>query len=387
MCELPFPDHASLSSPVTAKMLRQVLRPSPLPLRSLSYTSYRTYSSPPETKVPIALIASLRKQTHVSVSKAREALAHSGLSLPAALEWLQKDLETTGLAKAAKVASRETKHGLIAHAVLGSGGGLKEVGGVRAGVVELGCETDFVAQNRMFAELAVDVAHTAAFMSESEAEASTSSTTSPDGIPAFTKVTPTDILALPIIQHPSSTAQTFPPGTPISSAIHTTIVKVGENISLKRARTIVEPDAPLSPPSNAQTILRLSSYLHGAKHSLPAAPLGALALLRLRSPNLGALIREETFRADLAQLERALAQQIAGMHTLSVRPKPGQESPDEALYNQQLFTFPAIQGLTVQEALKSWSVQKGLIGSEQEEGGLEVLDFLRWAVDGSEEAE
>ncbi|HHG73557.1 MAG TPA: translation elongation factor Ts, partial [Persephonella sp.] len=67
-------------------------------------------------------------------------------NLEEAVELLRK----RGIAKAAKKAGRETKEGII-HAYIHAGG--------RVGVLlELNCETDFVAKNELFKELANELA-------------------------------------------------------------------------------------------------------------------------------------------------------------------------------------------------------------------------------------
>src|SRR6266542_3171312 len=74
-------------------------------------------------KIPVSLVAELRRKTQVSINKAREALTHSNGDINGALTWLQKDMMTTGPSKAAKVASRETKEGLVSVSVLSPGAG------------------------------------------------------------------------------------------------------------------------------------------------------------------------------------------------------------------------------------------------------------------------
>lgn len=89
----------------------------------------RAYST--QIKVPVSLIAKLRSQHPISIVKAREALAAANLDIPAALEWLENDLQAGGAAKQAKLANRVTKEGLIAVGVLGEGWGR------RGGIVEV----------------------------------------------------------------------------------------------------------------------------------------------------------------------------------------------------------------------------------------------------------
>ncbi|KAF8971695.1 hypothetical protein BDZ97DRAFT_1784640 [Flammula alnicola] len=349
-------------------MLRLAPRPS-LSLRSFLQCSYTTGTPPPAHKVPLALVAELRKQTQVSISKAREALTHSSGSIPGALEWLQQDLIATGTAKAAKVSSRATHEGLVSVSVLSHGAGLNTAGGVRAAMVELNCETDFV-EGTSYSQGWPWTSRTPLRSSLSEGK----------GTGAFADLSLDELHDAPLLSH--SDPGSAPAGT-VSTAIRDTIVKVGENISLRRARAIVE-DAPLSPTTHSA--LRLGSYVHGTLHSLACGRVASLALLNLRSPNLATLIRNETFRTDLGVLERSLARQIVGFDTLSIKSMPENTAEEQALYTQPFITLAGeFNGLPVEEALRKWSVSHGLVEGE-EEGGVEVLDFLKWTVGETEQA-
>jgi elongation factor Ts len=113
----------------------------------------RFYSKSAEKPSNVRLVAELRKLTEVSITKAREALAASNNDVSAALQWLQNDLAVSGAKKAAKVAHRAASEGLVCASVLshGTGSSLSSGahgyghGGLRAALVELNCETDFVA--------------------------------------------------------------------------------------------------------------------------------------------------------------------------------------------------------------------------------------------------
>ncbi|NPA52030.1 MAG: translation elongation factor Ts [Aquificae bacterium] len=92
------------------------------------------------------LVKKLRELTGAGMLDCKKALEETGGDLEAAVELLRKK----GIAKAAKKAGRETKEGLI-HAYIHAGG--------RIGVLlELNCETDFVARNELFKELANELA-------------------------------------------------------------------------------------------------------------------------------------------------------------------------------------------------------------------------------------
>jgi elongation factor Ts len=96
--------------------------------------------------VDAKLVKTLREITGAGMLECKSALEEANGDLELAVEILRKK----GVAKAAKKAGRETKEGLI-HAYIHPGG--------RVGVLlELNCETDFVARNELFKELANEIA-------------------------------------------------------------------------------------------------------------------------------------------------------------------------------------------------------------------------------------
>jgi len=96
--------------------------------------------------VDAKLVKKLREMTGAGMLDCKKALEETNGNLEEAVELLRKK----GIAKAAKKAGRETKEGLI-HSYIHAGG--------RVGVLlELNCETDFVARNELFKELANELA-------------------------------------------------------------------------------------------------------------------------------------------------------------------------------------------------------------------------------------
>ncbi len=91
-------------------------------------------------------VAKLRSMTNVGMMEAKSALTEAAGDFDQAVEILRKK----GSAKAAKKADRETSEGR-AHCYMHSNGKI----GV---VVEVLCETDFVARNEAFVELCNDIA-------------------------------------------------------------------------------------------------------------------------------------------------------------------------------------------------------------------------------------
>jgi len=96
-------------------------------------------------KPSAADVKALREQTGAGMLEVRDALAEAGGDLEAA----KKALREKGLAKAAKRGGRATSDGKIASYIHG--------GGTKGVLVEVGCETDFVANTDKFQEFAKDI--------------------------------------------------------------------------------------------------------------------------------------------------------------------------------------------------------------------------------------
>ncbi|KAJ7193298.1 elongation factor Ts, mitochondrial [Mycena pura] len=322
----------------------------------------RCYSTSGPEKPSLKLVAELRKLTEVSIVKAREALSASNNDVQAALGWLKNDLVTSGAKKAAKVQNRNTGEGLVSVAILSAGSGSRAGSGVRAAMIELNCETDFVGRNELFGKLAADIAHTAAFMSE----------------PADFEPYPVDILnGTPLL---SAINPNPDPTTTVASAIRDMISKVGENVVLRRAVTVFH-----EPPRSRELGQRLISYLHGSVHVSNQGRIGVLGLLGLSSSRLGALFASKAFCDDLERLERSLARQIAGFDTRSIRSHD--DKRDETALYEQPFMFPGdLMGQPVGEALATWARAYNFVNGAGD-SGIEVSRFAKWTVAEPLEAE
>lgn len=140
-------------------------------------------------KINIELIKKLREETGVAIIRIREVLEEVGGDEKKALEVLKKE----GLEKASKREGRITSEGKVfvyAHHT-----------GKIVGIVELLCETDFVARNELFEKLGKDLAMQAASMGETDFEKQD-----------FIK----------------------DPGKKVSDLVKELIAKIGENIKLGR---------------------------------------------------------------------------------------------------------------------------------------------------------
>lgn len=93
-------------------------------------------------KIDSTLIKELREKTGAGILSCKQALQKSEGDLARAIDILRAE----GLVKAAQREGKETKEGLIRMKV--------EEGGKKAALLELNCETDFVARTPEFAQLA-----------------------------------------------------------------------------------------------------------------------------------------------------------------------------------------------------------------------------------------
>lgn len=142
--------------------------------------------------VDLTLLKKLRNETQVSIADCRKALESSNNDYKKALEWLKKN----GLEKAAKKSDRKTSQGLIESYIHQNG----RVGAL----VEVLCETDFVARTDEFKTLVHEICMQVAAMNPKDVKA---------------------LLAQDYIRDASKT---------IDSLIKEAIAKLGENIVVKR---------------------------------------------------------------------------------------------------------------------------------------------------------
>ena len=104
------------------------------------------------SEVSASMIKDLRERTGAGMSDCKKALTEVGGDMDKAIDYLR----AKGLAKAAKKAGREATEGAIVSYIHGGG---------RIGVLlEVNCETDFVARNEDFQSFTRDVAMQVAAM-------------------------------------------------------------------------------------------------------------------------------------------------------------------------------------------------------------------------------
>jgi len=109
-------------------------------------------------KADIKLLKKLREETSAAIADCRSALEESDNNYEKAREWLKKH----GINKAGKKGDRETSQGIIESYIHGN---------ARVGaMVELLCETDFVARTDEFKDLAHEIGMQVAAMKPKDVE-------------------------------------------------------------------------------------------------------------------------------------------------------------------------------------------------------------------------
>src|ERR1700728_5263971 len=198
--------------------------------------------------ITAGMVKDLREKTGAGMMDCKAALNETGGDLEGAVDWLRKK----GLAKAAKKAGRVAAEGLIGVAIKGTEGV----------VVEVNSETDFVARNDLFqglVKMIADVALDAGANVEKILAAKIGDITTAD-------------------------------------AIHDTIAKIGENMTLRRAAQMTVSTGVIA------------SYMH----SSVTDGLGRIGVL---------VALESTGKADeLKAFGRLLAMHVAGANPLAIDP-------------------------------------------------------------------
>jgi elongation factor Ts len=160
-----------------------------------------------DLEVSVAEVKALREKTGAGVMACRNALLEANGDMDKAVEILRQ----RGLAQAKKKASRVASQGLVETYV--------HAGGRIGAMVEVNCETDFVARTDQFKELAHNLAMQVAAIAPIYI--------SVEEIPPDQENDPKEVCLLqqPFIREPDK---------PVQDIIDETIAKVGENIIVRR---------------------------------------------------------------------------------------------------------------------------------------------------------
>ncbi|XP_066841845.1 elongation factor Ts, mitochondrial isoform X1 [Anser cygnoides] len=300
-----------------------------------------------------ALLA-LRRRTGLPFVHCREALLRFGTDLPQAEAWLAARAQEEGWSKATKLQGRAAREGLL---------GLLH-SGQAAVMVEVSCETDFVARNANFQQLVQDVA--LATMAHCGGAAEPPATCTKVRFPPPPPLPPpagsaTLRRSLCLSQRFLGTEELSrvrmePGGAELRDRLALAIGKMGENMALRRAAWLAVPQG-----------CHIAWYVHGsppaaappAPNTAPPAPaLGKYgALVACRAAGAGPP------GPEAAALCRQVAQHVVGMAPLAVgspEDEPGGEG-ERRLLAQEFLLGP---GATVAQVLRPHA--------------LAVLDFVRF---------
>ena len=325
------------------------------------HTSLRACAARPS----ITAIAELRRAVPgTSLVKAREALAATRTQaapdtddVAAAVQWLESDRQKEGARRAAKVATRRTAEGVIGVCSLADGVSER----ARGAIVELNCETDFVARNELFAVLARDIAHTAAlFPLISDVQGG-----------AISDIDIGTFLECPIAPFgtPHETPRT------VGAAIVECISRLGEKIELSRAAALFDTPGIVT-----------GMFAHGAVAAPPAtdvtrATFAAGKVAALIAASIPRIPSDDAMHKRARALSRSLARQAAGFDTRSVSGAETTEGPSTALLEQPFaMLLPAAEGASdgetpVREVLAAWAQTH--LGSAD---AVSVAALRRWEV-------
>ncbi|XP_047439612.1 elongation factor Ts, mitochondrial [Mugil cephalus] len=170
-----------------------------------------------------ALLIKLRKSTGYTFINCKKALEKFDNDIAQAETWLNEQAQKEGWSKANKLEGRKAKEGLI---------GLF-VGDKVAVMVEVNCETDFVARNENFQQLVKDVTFATLAHHRSKTQSQTGYVKS--------VLAGDDLNKLSVGE-----------GTSLADQVALTIGRLGENMSVKRAVTVGVP-----------ADWHIGSYIHG----------------------------------------------------------------------------------------------------------------------------
>lgn len=305
----------------------------------------------------IAAIAELRRAVPgTSLVKAREALAAAG-DVRGAAAWLDADRQREGAKRAAKVSSRRAAEGVVGVCTLADG----VTDRARGAIIELACETDFVARNELFARLARDIAHTAAVFPV---------------LAGGTGVRDLDVQTLLECPLVPFGAPTDSPRT-VGAAIIETISRLGEKIALARAAALF------------QTPLVTGVFAHGAATVPPAdaatkATYAAGKVAALVGAQFARVPTDDASHTRIRALARSLARQAAGFETHSIAGGDGGEGdggdvPTALLEQPFAMLLPAAGGAPsdapVRAVLAEWGAAH--LGARD---AVSVAALRRWSV-------
>ncbi|ODN00794.1 Elongation factor Ts, mitochondrial [Orchesella cincta] len=317
-------------------------------------------------------LAKLRRVTGYSFSKCKEALEKNGNDVKEAESWLRSQAQTHGWEKATKLQGRATAQGLVS--ILSSQH--------NAVMMEVNCETDFVARNKKFQSLVQKITSGCYTYSKGQAGAV-------DTILSKVSMSTDEVGSIPLDGSRS-----------MKDEVAVNIGELGENIKLRRAVAL-----------GSGTSILLAGYTHPAaaegsvlgKDVVQVGKFGAIVAYKSTEPS-----GKGISSGRMAEIGRQLCQHIVGMNPKEVgsldAPPPkavtlyatppvvktetdtpasaSQEAPSEEKNNEEEFEYVAKSKSDVDETIlvnqeflldPDLTVRDFLV-----QNSIEVVDFVRF---------
>ncbi|RUO65557.1 translation elongation factor Ts (EF-Ts) [Pseudidiomarina planktonica] len=265
--------------------------------------------------ITAALVKELRERTGVGMMDCKKALQETNGDIEAAIELMRK----SGQAKAAKKAGRIAAEGVILTKAEGNTGTL----------VELNCETDFVARDENFLGFGEKVINAAFANKENDVE----------------KLKATDL-----------------EGLSVEETRENLVAKIGENMNVRRVTTITGGDL-------------VETYVHGGRIGVAVAITGGNAeLAKDLAMHVAAsapqFVKPEDVAAEVVEQERQIQLDIAMQSG-----KPQEIA--EKMVEGRMRKFTGEISLTGQAFVKDPSIT---VGQLLKDAGADVVTFIRFEV-------
>ncbi|CAG9768454.1 unnamed protein product [Ceutorhynchus assimilis] len=275
-------------------------------------------STPKALAAEKSALGTLRKKTGYTFTNCKKALEMHSNDIEKAEEWLKQQAQALGWSKATKLEGRQTTQGLIGVAIDNNNGVL----------VEINCETDFVARNVEFENMVKEAAESCLNYLKNTQKSGNS----------ITKV------GLDADQLKTLKASD---GKSLADKLALMIGTVGENASLKRAIGI-----------RVNNGIYLTGYAHPSGKATSNILLGRIgSLLAIKNLN--------PENPKIEELAKGICQHVVGLAPKAIGhidAKPAENKEEETNLIHQEYLLD--DSLTVKELL--------------EENQLEVVDFRRF---------
>lgn len=291
--------------------------------RLFHHTPFVSFHATEVVESSQSLLSSLRKKTGFAIANCKKALELYDNDIGKAESWLNSQAQSQGWAKAAKLQNRSTPNGLIGLAFNNKS----------AVMVEVNCETDFVAKNEKFQSLV--------------AQATGVCFTSTKQIPLEN-----DLLKVEFNSEQLGAFQASV-NSKLSDVLAINIGQIGENMSLRRGAALC----------STNNNIKFSGSTH-PQNVVEGALLGKYAAVfayeeSTPSPEL----TELTEVLNIENLPKQLCQHIIGMNPKTIeRIETSSGEEETALYHQEFLAHPEY---TVKEVLShvGWQI-KGFLRYE-----------------------